>query len=162
MQAKQLRTDIETAQRLAADVLAKAARDEELRQDVDDARSKLRLLEQELDFNRELAGTLKQVQTMHRLKDHIQDLLNQGHVYTAVEHFLYGESELGSIHGGGNINALALLQHEMGKLRQGIARDLTRAWHDAIRVDIQSSTVSLQDDVERRGPITPRYLGPAC
>ncbi|KAL8908838.1 MAG: hypothetical protein Q9207_000564 [Kuettlingeria erythrocarpa] len=116
LQAKQLRTDIETAQRSAADVLAKAARDEELRQDVRDARSKLRLLEQELRFNHELAGTLKQVQTIHRLTGHIQDLLDQGHVYMAAERFLQGESELGSMHGGGNINAIALLRHEMGEL----------------------------------------------
>lgn len=162
MQAKQLRTDIETAQRSAADVLAKAARDGELRQGVRDARSKLRLLEQELDFNHKLAGSLKQVQTIHRLKGHIQDLLDQGHVYMAVERFLHGESELGSMHSDGNINAVALLQHEMGELRQGIARDLTRAWHDAIRIDTQTSTVSLQDDVERRGSITPRYSGSAC
>lgn len=159
MQAKQLRTDIETAQSSAADILAKAARNEELRQGVRDARSKLRLLEQEVAFNHDLAGALEQVQTARRSIGHIQDLLGRGHLFKAVERFLHGESELGSLHSDGNINAIALLQDEMRELHREIVRELTRGWHDVIRIDTQASTVSLQDDVERRGSNTPKYIG---
>ncbi|KAL8764401.1 MAG: hypothetical protein Q9184_000106 [Pyrenodesmia sp. 2 TL-2023] len=149
LQAKQLRTDIETAQASAADIRAKAARDEELRQGVRDARSKLRLLEQEVAFNHDLAGTLEQVQTTSRSISQIQDLLGQGHLFEAVESFLHGDSELGSMHTSGNINAVALLQHEMKELRREIGRGLTRGWHDVIRVNTQAFTVSLHDNVER-------------
>lgn len=162
MQAKQLRTDLKTAQSSAADILAKAARNEELRQGVRDAGGKLRLLEQEVAFNHDLAGTLEQVQTTRRSIGQVQDLLGQGHLFKAVERFLHGESELGSMHSDGNINAIALLQHEMSVLRREIVRDLTRGWHDAIRVDTQAFAVSLQDDVERRGPNILGYLGSAC
>ncbi|KAL9007094.1 MAG: hypothetical protein Q9188_000129 [Gyalolechia gomerana] len=147
-QAKHLHRDIETAQRTSRDIILKAERDEELRQSVHDAGSKLRLLEGEVAFNESLAATLEQIRRGRHRADKIQSLLSQGGLSEAVELCVENEAELATIPSGRNVRAIAVLRNEGIETRHDIVRALTQKWYDVVEVDDQTSTVSLSQSAE--------------
>ncbi|KAL8695508.1 MAG: hypothetical protein Q9218_000086 [Villophora microphyllina] len=142
--SKQLRNDIETAQRSSQDILAEAEQNNQLRQNVHDAGSKLRLLEREVAFNQDLATTLAQIRRIQHDIGHITDLLRHDELPKAIEILAGAETVLESVGSAGNIKAVSLLETEAKDLRQEIAHTLTKRWDDAIHINAR--TVSLSQD----------------
>ncbi|KAL8961253.1 MAG: hypothetical protein Q9193_002161 [Seirophora villosa] len=143
LQAKQLRSDIETAHRSAEEIVIKAKRNEELLQTLHDGGSKLRLLEDEVAFNHNLTTILEQIQHIRRDIGEAHDLVNEADLSTAAKLLLKVDVDLESIQRGRNIKAVAIVQLESRELRQTVAQALTRRWHDAIQIDAQFFTFSI-------------------
>ncbi|KAI4087119.1 MAG: hypothetical protein LQ344_007014 [Seirophora lacunosa] len=143
LQAKQLRSDIETAHRSAEEIVIKAKRNEELLQTLHDSGSKLRLLEEEVAFNQNLTTVLEQIQQIRRDIGEAHDLVNEADLSTAAKLLLKVDVDLESIQRGRNIKAVAIVQLESRELRQTVAQALTRRWHDAIQIDAQFFTFSI-------------------
>lgn len=131
-----------------------------MKQKVHDGRSKLRLLDEEIAFNQDLAATLEQVQNTRHATGQVQDFLDQGDLLKAVELSLQIDSELKSVQSRLNVNAIAVLQHESRELRHQIARAFIQSWHDAIRIDAQTCTVFIPYDVEGEPQLFPDRLAP--
>ncbi|KAL8679392.1 MAG: hypothetical protein Q9186_004327 [Xanthomendoza sp. 1 TL-2023] len=142
-QAKQLRRDIETVQSSSHEILIKARRDEELRQDSHDASSKLRLLEEEVAFNEKVSTTLQKVLGIRQATSQIQHLVDQGEFFKAIDLMIQVEQESAVVQSDRSIKAVAVLKSESKELRQEIVTALTRKWHEVIRIDGLTSTVTL-------------------
>ncbi|KAL8706461.1 MAG: hypothetical protein Q9201_000516 [Fulgogasparrea decipioides] len=155
LQAKQLRSDIETAQSASRDILAKAERNVALRQNVHDADSKLHLLEGEVAFNESLARTLEQIQSIRHRIGQIHGFLEQGNLSKAIDLVFQCGTDLRLLQNGRNIRAIAVLQLEVENLRQDIVLTLTQRWHEAIRFDAQ--TVTLPPDTRPISPLATSF-----
>ncbi|KAI4208369.1 MAG: hypothetical protein LQ348_000220 [Seirophora lacunosa] len=153
LQAKQLRSDIETAHRSAEEIVIKAKRNEELLQTLHDSGSKLRLLEEEVAFNQNLTTVLEQIQQIRRDIGEAHDLVNEADLSTAAKLLLKVDVDLESIQRGRNIKGVAIVQLESRELRQTVAQALTRRWHDAIQIDAQFFTFSIPFGVSSFSPI---------
>ncbi|KAL8954069.1 MAG: hypothetical protein Q9222_000126 [Ikaeria aurantiellina] len=152
-QAKQLRTDIHAAQESSHDISTKAKRGRELQQQEYDARSKHRLLEEELAFNRSLAAILEQIHMIRRRVSHIQNLLDQNDLQSAIEASRQIEKDFVTFQDDGSVRAVALLQHESNDLRQAIVRTLSQQWHSLFSESIEGSALSLPEDKHCKPPL---------
>ncbi|KAL8975718.1 MAG: hypothetical protein Q9197_000060 [Variospora fuerteventurae] len=126
-QAKQLRNDIQIARRSAEEIVNKAKRDEELQQALHDARSKLRLLEEEVAFNQTLTTILEQIRGIRRDIRQAHNLVNEADLSTAAKLLLSIDTDLVSIQRGRDIKAVAVVELESRELRQTVARALTQS-----------------------------------
>ncbi|KAL8641243.1 MAG: hypothetical protein Q9228_001929 [Teloschistes exilis] len=145
-QAKQLRTDIETAHSSSQGISAEAVQNEQLRQHVHDTESKLRLLEGELAFNQRLARALAQIRSIdHAIRD-TAERLRRGQVSEAIDTLAATETELESIPSARNIKAVGVLDVEINSIRQEIAYSLNKKWQDSIHVGLL--TLSIPQDAQ--------------
>ncbi|KAI4259448.1 MAG: hypothetical protein LQ352_000756 [Teloschistes flavicans] len=145
-QAKQLRSDIGTAQRFSQDILAEAERNKQLRQHLHDAESKLRLLEGELAFSQRLSATLAQIRSIdHAIRD-TAGYLRGDQVSHAIDTLAATETELESIPSARNIKAVGMLDLEIKSLRQEIAYNLNEKWQKSIHIG--SLTISIPQDAQ--------------
>ncbi|KAL8997889.1 MAG: hypothetical protein Q9169_002971 [Polycauliona sp. 2 TL-2023] len=147
-QAKQLRKDIEAVQSSSRDILSRAQKNRKLRRDVNDASSKLHLLEEELAFNQDVAATIKLVRHVRRAVVQIQELSNRDGLSEAIEIMVKIEKTLGLAIKDRHIKAFEVLATIISDLRQDIVATLDRRWHALIRIDAQKATVSLSQDLQ--------------
>ncbi|KAI4286272.1 MAG: hypothetical protein L6R38_000038 [Xanthoria sp. 2 TBL-2021] len=147
-QAKQLRKDIDTVQSFSRDISSKAQKNWELQRDVHDASSKLHLLDEELAFNQALAAMIEDVRHVRRAIGQIQDLSSQGDLLEAIEILVETEKELELAEKGHRIKAFGVLAIVTKDLRQDIVEALNRRWHHSIRIDAQTCTVSLPQNLQ--------------
>ncbi|KAL8634112.1 hypothetical protein Q9189_000031 [Teloschistes chrysophthalmus] len=141
-QAKQLRTDIETAHSSSQDISVESVQNKQLRQHVHDAESKLRLLEGELAFNQRLATALAQIRSIdHAIRD-TADQSRRDQVLEAIDSLAATETKLESIPSARNIRAVGVLDVEIKSIRQEIAYSLNTKWQDSIHVGCLTFSIS--------------------
>lgn len=115
-----------------------------------DASSKLHLLEEELAFNRAMAAMIEDVCHVRRAIGQIQDLSSQGDLLEAIEIMVETEKKLELAEKGHRIKAFGVLAIVTKDLRQDIVEALNRRWHHSIRIDAQTCTVSLPQNLQRK------------
>ncbi|CAO1596585.1 ribosome bioproteinsis protein ytm1 [Xanthoria calcicola] len=147
-QAKQLRNDIETVQSSARDISFKAQKSRDLQRDVHDASSKLHLLEEELAFNQAVAAMIEDACHVRRAIGQIQHLSSQGDLLEAIEIMVETEKNLELADKSHRIKAFGVLAIVTKDLRQEIVEALNRRWHHSIRIDAQTCTVSLPQNLQ--------------
>ncbi|KAL8874661.1 MAG: hypothetical protein Q9174_000001 [Haloplaca sp. 1 TL-2023] len=104
-----------------------AEQDEKLQRRVQDAISKLQLLQGEVTFSESLATTLAQMQEIrHRIRS-ISGCLARDDLSPIIAHLLQVDVELDLIQSGRNVQAVTLLRSENGHIRGSIVHQLTQS-----------------------------------
>lgn len=147
-QAKQLHRDIEKAQQDSRNIVLQAEKDKELRQNIHDAESKLRLLEEEVAFNHSLAAILEQIKKSQHEADQVQNLLDRGDLLGAVEICNKNQTELTSIRNGRDVRAIAVLLDQGTETQHNVAQVLKQKLSHVIQIDDQTSSVALLQSPE--------------
>lgn len=149
-QAKQLRDDIE-ASRITAEEIVRQARDgEQLHTSVQDANSKVNLLNGEVIFNEMLAETLAQIQTIRHTLTSVQEASMSDRLVESVGLLEHAENELQMLRSRDHARIAEVLRAKALDLRKGVAETLTDCWNALIRVDVNSQTITISPDIQRK------------
>lgn len=93
---------------------------------------------------------IEDVRHVRRAIGQIQDLSSQGDLLEAIEILVETEKELELAEKGHRIKAFGVLAIVTKDLRQDIVEALNRRWHHSIRIDAQTCTVSLPQNLQRK------------
>ncbi|KAL9063892.1 MAG: hypothetical protein Q9157_008043 [Trypethelium eluteriae] len=150
-QAKQLQADIERSKATAREIVQQAEAGKALQSNIDDASSKVGLLQNELAFNGTLSETLVRIKDTKRLLDEAQGAAVARDVITAinklenVDQSTVGKGSLGSARVSG------LLQNRVKSLRNDLIEETLRRWNMLITFDYSRSRVVICNKIEQEG-----------
>ena len=148
--AKQLRDDIE-ASRITAEEIVRQARDgEQLQASVQDADSKVNLLNGEVIFNETLAETLAQIQNIRYTLTSVQEAALSDRLVESVNLLEDVETELQMLRSRDHARIADVLRAKALDLRKGVTETLTECWNALIQVDVNSQTITISHDIQRK------------
>ncbi len=147
-QAKQLRVDIENSKEQSRAIVTQAQDGQKLQDQVNDAASKVRLLQNEVVFNESLATTMERILAVRRTLDHIQEAILGNNLLEAAGLLDQGNAELGSLQECQNSRVAGLLRTRIADLRQGVVMDTRKCWSDLICINAAASTITIKQQLE--------------
>lgn len=131
-------------------IVAQADEGSQLQTAVDDAASKVGLLNGEVAFNETLAGTLLGINELRSTLDSVQGVTLDCRLLDAVSSLQEAERQLGSVQAGRNTRPAELLGAKIADSRVAVEKALTECWESIIHIDTTNSTISIQNEAERR------------
>lgn len=149
-QAKQLRDDIEASRITAEEIVRQARNGEQLQASVKDAESKVNLLNGEVIFNEMLAETLTQIQTIRHTIISVQEAALSDRLVESVELLENAENELQMLRSRDHARIAEILRAKALDLRTSIIETLTDCWNALIRVDVNSQTITINNEIQRK------------
>ena len=126
---------------------------ETLEEQVNDATSKLELLNGELAFNESLRATLEEVQATQRTLDLVQRAIVAGRLLEAVDLLEQVGGELDSIPVPQSTRVAGILGLKAADLRNDVVKKLTDCWKVYICVDSARSSIKLSHSLNGRSPV---------
>ena len=123
-----------------------------LEEQVNDATSKVRLLDGELAFNESLGQTLERVQAIQRTLDLIQETLQAGKLLEAVDFLRQVEDGLGSVPVPRGTRVAGVLGTKVADLRNDIVEQLIDCWKAYVCVDSTRFSVKISSSLNGRSP----------
>ena len=149
-QAKQLRTDIDSSETLAQEVVGLAEEGHQLEAQVEDASGKLELLKGEVDFSEHLLGTLQQVYGIRTTLDTAQQAVLDNDLPVAIALLKKADRELSELQGCDNTRLAGLIRAKCADLHKTVADTLTEQWNILIHIDVEDPSVSIKDKAQGR------------
>lgn len=144
--------DIQKSQKIAQDIVEQARQGEVLERKVDDATSKVGLLNGELAFNKSLGATLEKVQAVQRTLDLVQEAILAGQLLEGVDLMGQAEEGLKSISVPRSTRLAGVLGARVADLRNDLVEKLTDCWRAYVRVDSAKSSIKISRNANGRSP----------
>ena len=123
-----------------------------LDEQVNDATSKVRLLNGELAFNESLCRILERVQAIQRTLDLVQETLLAGKLLEAVDFLRQVEDELASVPVPRGTRVAGVLGTKVTDLRNDTIEKLIDCWKAYVFVDSTRSSIKIASSVNGRSP----------
>ena len=152
-QARKLQDDMKRSQETAKEILQHAEEGKANTARVQDAASKVGLLNNEIAYNESLARVIEQLRDISTLLDSAQDAAVRGHVMYAIERLEDVDGAFKSLGRFGNTRVVAVLKGKEAQMRKAIIDVLTDSWNGLLDVDAVNNKVSLKDSIERQTTI---------
>lgn len=133
-----------------------------LEDQVNDATSKVQLLNGEVAFNNSLGATLERVQAIQRTLDIVQRAILTGRFVEAVDFLEQVEGELDSIPGPRSSRVAGILDLKIADLRNDVVEKLTDCWKACICIDSARSSIRISRSVNGRSPACPSSDAAHC
>lgn len=130
--------------------MEQARQGEVLEGKVDDATSKLGLLNGELAFNRSLGATLERIQAVQRSLDLIQEAILAGQLLEGVDLIGQVEEGLKSISVPRSTRLSGVLGARVADLRNEVVEKLTDCWKAYVCVDSANSSIRISGNANGR------------
>ena len=143
-QAKQLRADIDSSQKLAQEIVTLADQSLGLQDQVDDATGKFDLLKGEIDFSEHLYSTLQHVHDLGHTLSNAQQAALANELPDAIAILKKADGELSELHGSENTRLAGLIRAKIADLHKSVADTLTEQWNTLVHVDAERSSVSIK------------------
>ncbi|OCK75915.1 hypothetical protein K432DRAFT_446386 [Lepidopterella palustris CBS 459.81] len=153
-QAKQLQADIERSRATAQEIVQQAESGKAQQARVEDAASKVRLLENELVFNETLVEIVEQIQTISELLENAQDAAVQDQVIQALDKLEEADEAMAHLGTFENTRVVGLLQSRANQLRAAIVENATECWNALLLTDSAEHRVTIKDEIQRQSPIS--------
>ena len=142
--------------------MEQARQGELLEEQVNDATSKLGLLNGEVAFNKSLGATLEGVQAIQRTLDIVQRAILAGRLLEAVDLLEQVIGELESMLVPRSTRVAGILAAKVDDLRNDVVEKLTDCWKAYICVDPARSSIKISRSLKGRSPpftlLTPGLL----
>lgn len=132
--------------------MEQARQGELLEEQVNDATSKVGLLNGEVAFNKSLGATLERVQAIQRTLDLVQRALLAGRLIEAVDFLRQVEEELDSIAVPRSTRVAGVLNSKVADLRKDVIEKLIDCWKAYICVDSARSSIKITRNLNGRSP----------
>ena len=152
-QARKLQDDLKRSRETAKEILQHAEEGKAKTARVQDAASKVGLLNNEIAYNESLARVVEQLRDISTLLDSAQDAAVRGHVMYAIERLEDVHGAFKSLGRFGNTRVVAVLKGKEAQMRKAIIDVLTESWNGLLDVDAVNNKVSLKDTIERQTTI---------
>ena len=123
-----------------------------LDEQVNDATSKVRLLNGELAFNESLGRILERVQAIQRTLDLVQETLLASKLLEAVDFLRQVEEELNSVPVPRGTRVAGVLGTKIADLRNDTVKQLIDCWKAYVRVDSTRSSIKISSSLNGRSP----------
>ncbi|KAK5137632.1 hypothetical protein LTR08_007927 [Meristemomyces frigidus] len=144
--AKALQTDILHSRDTARAIVAEHESGKDLKAAVEDAGSKVRLLEKEVRFEEALAATLEQIRYANGVLNGVRDYAVQGDVVKALERLETAQESIDGLEGVKETRACGLLYDRVTQLRDDLAETAKGCWHDLIEVSQEGRSVVIKKE----------------
>ncbi|KAF2994823.1 ribosome bioproteinsis protein ytm1 [Curvularia kusanoi] len=148
-QARKLQDDIKRSQDTAKEIVQHAEEGKANTARVQDAASKVGLLNTEIAYNESLARVIEQLRDISTLLDSAQDAAVRGHVMYAIERLEDVDGAFESLGSFGSTRVVTVLKGKQAQMRKAIIEMLTDSWNGLLEVDAANNKVSLRDTIER-------------
>ena len=135
--------DIQKSHEIAQDIVNQARQGEVLEGKVNDATSKVGLLNGELAFNKSLGATLERIQAVQRNLDLIQEAIWAGQLLESVDLIGQVEEGLKSISVPRSTRLAGVLGARVADLRNDVVEKLTDCWKAYVCVDSAKSSIKI-------------------
>jgi centromere/kinetochore protein ZW10 len=152
-QAQKLQDDMKRSRETAKEILQHAEEGKTNTARVQDAASKVGLLNNEIAYNESLARVIEQLRDISTLLDSAQDAAVRGHVMYAIERLEDVDGAFKNLGRFGNTRVVAVLKGKEAQMRKAIIDVLTESWNGLLDVDAVNNKVSLKDTIERQTTI---------
>ncbi|KAL1393359.1 hypothetical protein HDK64DRAFT_333926 [Phyllosticta capitalensis] len=152
-QARQLQADIERSRATAHDIVQQAEAGRTLQANVQDATSKVALLQSELVYNETLEGTLVRIKQVSGLLDKAEDAASEYRVLDALDSVKQAEEYILHMGSYKDTKVVGVLQKRIKQLRDGMAENAMDSWYLLLSVDISQNRATLKQQVERTTPV---------
>jgi centromere/kinetochore protein ZW10 len=152
-QARKLQDDMKRSRETAKEILQHAEEGKTNTARVQDAASKVGLLNNEIAYNESLARVIEQLRDISTLLDSAQDAAVRGHVMYAIERLEDVDGAFKNLGRFGNTRVVAVLKGKEAQMRKAIIDVLTESWNGLLDVDAVNNKVSLKDTIERQTTI---------
>lgn len=144
--------DIEKSQKIAREIVEQARQGELLDEQVNDAASKVGLLDGEMDFNKSLGATLERLQVTQRTLNLVQRAILDSRLLEAVNLLGQVEGELDSIPVPPSTRVAGVLDAKIADLRNDVVEGLTDCWKAYICVDPVKSSIKISRSLNGSSP----------
>lgn len=144
--------DIQKSQQIAQDIVEQARQGEVLEGKVNDATSKVGLLNGELAFNKSLGAMLERIQAVQSSLDLIQEAILAGQLLEGVDLVGQVEEGLKSISVPRSTRLAGVLGARLADLRNDVVEKLTDCWKAYVRVDSAKSSIKISRISNGRSP----------
>ena len=121
---------------------------QKLQDKVIDAASKVRLLQNEVAFNENLATTMERILAVRRTLDHIQEEILGNRLLDAARWLDQGDVELSSLQDCENSRVAGLIRTRMVDLRQDVVTNTRKCWSNLVCANAATSTVTIKQQIE--------------
>ncbi|KAH8731502.1 hypothetical protein GQ44DRAFT_746225 [Phaeosphaeriaceae sp. PMI808] len=148
-QARKLQDDIKRSQEAAKEIVQQAEGGKEKTARVQDAASKVSLLQTEIAYNESLARVVKQLRDISTVLDTAQEAAVHGHVIHALERLEDADDAFKSLGQFETTRAVGVLRTKEEQLKKAIAETVTDSWNGLILIDNTNRKISLKDTIER-------------
>ena len=128
-----------------------------LDEQVNDATSKVRLLNGELAFNESLGRILERVQAIQRTLDLVQETLLASKLLEAVDFLRQVEEELESVPVPRGTRVAGVLGTKVADLRNDTVKQLIDCWKAYVRVDSTKFSIKISSSLNGRSPAVSTY-----
>lgn len=146
--AKEIQQDIKRSKATAQDIVRQAEAIKKSRARVEDAATKVDLLEKEMVFNETLGQTIGQIQGISATLRHAQDAAVRSQVGRALNFVNEATEAIGYLAPFENTRVIDVLQKQADQLKAAIAEDTTDCWNAILLVDASEKRITLQDEIE--------------
>ena len=123
-----------------------------LEEQVNDATSKVRLLNGELAFSESLGRILERVQAIQRTLDLVQETLLAGKLLEAVDFLRQVKDELVSVPVPRGTRVAGVLDTKVADLRNDIVKQLIDCWKAYVCVDSTRFAIKISSSLNGRSP----------
>ncbi|KAF1929742.1 uncharacterized protein M421DRAFT_60313 [Didymella exigua CBS 183.55] len=152
-QARKLQDDIKHSQDTAKEIVHNAEEGKANTLQVQDAVSKVSLLQTEIAYNESLARVIEQLRDITALLDSAQEAAVRGHVMYAIERLEDVGSALKSMGPFESTRVVGVVKSKESQLRKAIIETVTESWNGLLEIDAANNKVSFRDAIERETTI---------
>jgi len=121
---------------------------QQLQDQVNDAASKLRLLQDEVVFNGNLATTMQRILAVRTTLDRIQEAVLGNDLLEAAGLLDQGDAEIGSLRECQDSRVAALLRTRIAALRQDVVLNTRKCLDELVYVNAAISTVTIRQQLD--------------
>ena len=111
---------------------------------VQDATTKVELLNGEIAFNKSLRATLEQFQAIQQSLDLVQRAATDDRLAEAVERFVEIVPKIASLPTSGATRVSGILEAKVSDLRDYVKKRLIDCWNHYIRIDSAESSIGIR------------------
>ncbi|KAL6716444.1 ribosome biogenesis protein ytm1 [Lecanora helva] len=147
-QAKQLSLDIQKSQEIAREVVNQAQQCEHLEAQVNDAASKVNLLNDEIAFNESLGAILEQLRSIQRMLDLVQRATLDENLLEAVTLLKQVDENSAILAVTRSSRVFRVLEAKITDLRTHIKGKVTESWNHRIVVDPAKACIQVRQETE--------------
>ncbi|KAF1984495.1 hypothetical protein K402DRAFT_447537 [Aulographum hederae CBS 113979] len=149
VQAKQLQADIQRSRVTANEIVRQAQSGEELRAQVDDAESKVALLQGEMAFNESLTATLEHMRTVSSILDTAQEAAVEDQIILALERLAEADKAMRCLDAFEESRFAGILQDRASQFRSALEEIVIECWNAIVKVDPTDHKITIKGETQR-------------
>jgi centromere/kinetochore protein ZW10 len=145
-QARQLRNDIDSSERQAAEIVNLAEKGKEAEAQRQNAHDKVTLLRTEVSFNERLLNTLQRVQDVKQTVNVAQEAVIGGNLEEGTRLLQESRKQLAELQGCDNTQLTGLIEAKLTDLENTLAEAATKHWKNLIQTDHDHGRITVSTE----------------